>query len=233
MTINSNFREETAECGMKIIIQDFKIWTNNDKIHLAESIIKKHKEVLVFGGRYINNNHPYRVPHVYMINSKRDRFGLTSSKYVKALNSNCSIKTNECGLQPSGKKQYSIQFIEDDGFQNRFESHTNFTRKNIKDFDIDYKNKFIGAKMQKSILISSQDVTQAIVNGELITRIDKRIEKTINLNPEQIEIIEKFSNEEMGIMCTKKMNIEDLFYSQRRFYDKVEKPKYKEDYYDI
>jgi hypothetical protein len=41
MIINLNFREETVECGMRIIIHDFKIRVNNDKINFAESVIKK------------------------------------------------------------------------------------------------------------------------------------------------------------------------------------------------
>lgn len=231
MIINLNFREETSECGMRIIIQDFKIRTNNDKIHFAESIIKKNKSAWFIAGRYIDSSNPKRVPHVYMMNTNGDKWGLTSSKCVKIWNSNCSIKTNECGLQPKGKTQYAVQFVEGEGFENRFETHNDLTWKIVKDYDIKYRDEFTGAEMQKSILISSQNATEAIVKGQIITKMDKKMEKTINLTPEQVDIIKKFSNKEMGIMSKKNMSDQDLFDSQKRFYGAVIKPQSKDDYY--
>jgi hypothetical protein len=67
----------------------------------------------------------------------------------------------------------------------------------------------------------------------LITKSEKKIEKTINLNSEQVEILKRFSNKEMGLMCRENMSDQDLFDSQRRFYDKVMKPQSKDNYYDI
>jgi hypothetical protein len=233
MVINTNFREETVECGMRIIIENFKIRINNDKIHIAQSIIKSNKGVWKMGGHYIDKNHPKRIPHVFMVNSNGDMLGLTSSRYVRVLDNNCSIRTNECGLQPRGKTQYAVQFIKSEEFENRFELNNDFSRKLVKDFDIEYRDKFTGAEMQKSILISSQDISEALVKGLLITKTEKKIEKTINLDSEQIEILKRFSNKEMGLMCRENMSDQDLFDSQRRFYDKVMKPQSKDNYYDI
>jgi hypothetical protein len=101
----------------------------------------------------------------------------------------------------------------------------------VKDYNISYRDEFIGAEMQKSILISSQNATEAIIKGELITKMDKKIEKTINLTPGEIDIIKKFSNKEMGIMCRKNMSDQDLFDSQKRFYGVVIRPQSKDDYY--
>jgi len=44
----------------------------------------------------------------------------------------------------------------------------------VKDYNISYRDEFIGAEMQKSILISSQNATEAIIKGELITKMDKK-----------------------------------------------------------
>jgi hypothetical protein len=233
MVINVNFREETVECGMRIIIENFKIRINNDKIHVAQSIIKSNKGFWKMGGHYIDKNNPKRIPHVFMMNSNGDMLGLTSSRYVRVLGNNCNIRTNECGLQPRGKTQYAVQFIKGEEFENRFELNNDFSRKLVKDFDIEYRDKFTGAEMQKSILISSQDISEALVKGVVITKTEKKIEKTINLNSEQVEILKRFSNKEMGVMCRENMSDQDLFDSQRRFYDKVMRPQSKDNYYDI
>lgn len=233
MVINVNFREETVECGMRIIIESFKVWINNDRINIAQSIIKSNKGVWTMAGHYIDKNHPKRIPHVFMMNNNGDMLGLTSSRYVRVLDNNCNIKTNECGLQPKGKIQYAVQFVKGKEFQNRFELNNDFSRKLVKDFDIEYRDKFTGAEIQKSILISSQEINEALVKGVSVTKIEKKIEKTINLDPEQVEILKKFSNEEMGLMCKQNISDQDLFDSQRRFYDKVMKPQLKDNYYDL
>jgi hypothetical protein len=59
------------------------------------------------------------------------------------------------------------------------------------------------------------------------------IKKSLELDEEQIQILKNTSHEEMGELVKKNFTDEDLFNSQRRFYDKVMKPQSKDNYYDI
>jgi hypothetical protein len=136
-------------------------------------------------------------------------------------------------LQPSGKNQYFLHIIRGENFYNRFKIYNELSYQSVRAFNITHRNSFIGSELQKSILISSQNITEAILKDDKITKTVGNIEKTLVLTEEEIQIIKNMSHEELGKLAQENMYTQDLFDSQRRFYDKVVKPQYKEDYYDL
>jgi hypothetical protein len=126
-----------------------------------------------------------------------------------------------------------VPFVKGKGFEDRFEIKEDIPYKLVKDFNIGYREKFIGFETQKSIFISSHDMTEAVVKGRQITKHNIEIKKSLELDEEQMQILKNISHEEMGELAKKNLTDKDLFNSQRRFYDKVMKPQSKDNYYDI
>lgn len=232
MTINVNFREESLECSMRIIIKDFKVLINGNEKQCIQTIINTKGIIWKISGTYIDKNNPKLTPHIFAVKNN-DNVGFTSTPQVRIWGTSDSVKSHPCGLQPSGRVQYCVPFIKGQGFENRFKITEDLSNKIVRDFDIGYRQKFIGFELQKSIFISSHDMTEGIMKGEKITKSNIEMKKSLKLDEEQMQVLKNISHEEMGELANKSLNDQDLFNAQRGFYDKVMKPQSKDNYYDL
>lgn len=230
MVINSDFIRETSECTMRIIVKDFKISTNCKDIKCLENIINKKGALWKIEGFYVNKNDPKLIPHIY---ASRDNkmVGFTSSPRVRTWEKNVYVKSHLCGIQRKGNYQYCVPFEKGDRFDDNFEVYNHIPRDLGGKFVIGYRDEFIGFTVKNSMFLSSHNMNETLIKGEKVTKGSIEIKKILDLNDEQKNMLKSISNEEMGRLSKKHLKDEDLFYIERGYYDKVVKPKSKDDYY--
>ena len=230
MAININFRTETQESTMRIIISNFKISTNGFSHDKIKNAIMKNGSNWTIEGEYTDKRLPWMKPHVFVMKDG-NMGGYTSSYRVRSWDDKKYVKTYLCGLQPNGEKQYFLSIVRGHNFYNRFELNNELSYKTAKSFNLMYRDVYIGSELQRSILISSQDIEEAILKDYKITKTSKNIPKTLELTQEEIKIITDISPKELGEIAKETMSKEDLFNYQKRFYNKLIKPQSKDDYY--
>ena len=230
MAINVNFRTETQESTMRIIVSNFKISTNGGSHDKIKNAIIKNGSNWTIEGEYTDKRLPWMKPHVFVMKDG-NMGGYTSSYRVKCWDDKKYVKTYFCGIQPNGKKQYFLSIVRGESFYDRFELNNEFSYKAARGFNLIYRDTYVGSELQRSILISSQDIEEAILKDYKITKTSKNIPKTLELTQEEIQIITDICPKELGHIAKETMSKEDLFNYQKRFYNKVIKPQSKDDYY--
>ena len=228
-TININFIEEDFKNDIKIIIENFKIKVNgfNDLIKKLSSNAKNN----CFKGEIYDLKYPKKEPHI-VIELDNRKYSLTTSKKVKAWNDNTWVETIECGKTNKEKTQYALPYSEGKGYENRYLLKENLSKKIIERFEIDNKNKFIGRQFQYSIMIQNKDIFKEIEKAELTKEKNIFKERNLYTKEEELVILINTDHDKIGEEVLNNCSIEEKFYMQKEYYNKIQETKKEKNYYD-
>ena len=231
---------------IKIKINFFKVEINGSKNSksIADNFRKAGVLDCKFLGQYKeikNKSIPHILIEIEKNNNKLEKkekiiASLTTKKNVNVWDKDGvkeQIETLDCGKTNSNKKQYALPLEIGENFKERYELQENFEKNVIIKFNIETKNEFLGKIIQVAANLKNSDIKEGILRDLNNKKININSESEKSLNNENLDIINWTSHRKIGEEAYKNLNMNEKFNIQNEFYNKVEKTKKDENYYDI
>ena len=184
-------------------------------------------------------------PHVVVRVERHDRETEKKESIMAALTTKSSvtvwkedgskekIKTLECGKTNSGEKQYALPIKAGENFEKRYELKENLGKDIIRNFNIGKKEDFLGKIIEVGANLKNCNIKEGVLRDSISKKIEMEMKSENSINKEDIKILNSTQHNKIGEEAYKNLTIEEKFILQKEFYNKVEKTKKDEDYYDI